>query len=328
MDREKKNREYFGKIIQQIKTKDNRCLWPLEPCSETSIRAHSIQNARVLDLLCDATHHVMMLQGRLDINIGPIIEFKPIGRNKATTFTGLCETHDNELFKPIDDNKFKPDNPEYLFLLAYRSVLREYHTKLKAAEDIQSIYLNGLNEGRFSQESEDPATMKATIALFEAYMFYLYKYEFDKIFLEQTYTQIRHKTNFVENIEPSIAVSSVYSYIDNIRFYNDRIDPKCLILNIFPQDKGLYIIFSFKEEHKSHLLPYITRILEAERHYKLYLISKLVLMYCENFVMSPVFYKTLSKDKIESIVNFFMKNMSTKKVDEDNSNFYLFMDES
>lgn len=278
----------------------------------------------MLDLLCDDSNHVIMPRGRLDINIGPIFEFKQVGRNKATTFTGLCDHHDGQMFEKIDKNIFKSGDKEYLFLLAYRSILREYHTKLKAGQDIYSIYIQGVDLGRFDPDSNDQSQIVAMVAVAEAYMFYRYKYKFDQIFFTHEYNQIEHKIDFIENTEPSIAVSSVYSNIDNIQLSMNREDPKCIILNIFPQDNGLYIIFSFKKEHSGLLLPQIQRILEAERHYKLYLVSKLVLMHCENFVMAPDFYNTLSEARIESMKNFFMKNMTPQKEDCENENLFLF----
>ncbi|KKM07878.1 hypothetical protein LCGC14_1729540, partial [marine sediment metagenome] len=123
MDWKKENRKYFGKIFNQINSKFHRCFWPKESCSETAIRAHSIQNSGVLDLLCE-DDHVIMPKGGVNINTGPFLKFEEVGRNKATTFTGLCDKHDSQLFEPIDKNRFDSKNKEHLFLLAYRSVLR------------------------------------------------------------------------------------------------------------------------------------------------------------------------------------------------------------
>jgi hypothetical protein len=324
MDWQKEDKKYFGSIFKQINTKFQRCFWPEGSCAETAIRAHSIQKSGVLDLLCDNNKHVIMPQIGLDINRGPVLTFEKVGRNKATTFTGLCDKHDTLLFEPIDKNDFTPDNHEYMFLLAYRSVLRELHVKMKSGVDIQSHYMRGVNLGRFNPDDRDQPMMMATMALAEAYMFYLYKFHYDQIYLKRDFKQIYHKIEFVENIEPSIAASSVYSYIDNMRLLRDRRNPKCIVLNIFPHDKGLYIVFSFRKDQKNDLLPHIIQISQAERHYKLYLVSKLVLIYCENFVISPKFFNTLSAQRIETIKEFFMKNMFLKKENCEDNNLYLF----
>ncbi|MGC2062844.1 MAG: hypothetical protein WA610_07680 [Thermodesulfovibrionales bacterium] len=261
---------------------------------------------------------------KLEIKTGPQLYFDKVGRNKATTFTGLCDTHDSELFDPIDNSPFKSTNIEHLFLLAYRSVLRELHTKMKGAVDIQTQYNRGVEMGKFNPAISDEASNMAITNIAESYTFYLHKFHYDQLYIQKNFAGIEHHIQFIEDIQPSVAVSSVYSYTDNMRYYNDRIEPKCISLNVFPQDSGIFLIFSFRKEHSSRLLPFISPILDAERHYKLYLLSKLILMHCENFVLSPFFYQTLSQERIKAICDFFMKNLYIKKEDTENGNLLLF----
>jgi hypothetical protein len=73
---------------------------PLAPsmdCDEEPIRAHSIRNARVLDLV-QTDGHVLMPRYRL-VNGEPTMESAKVGRNDASAFTGLCLKHDAALFK-------------------------------------------------------------------------------------------------------------------------------------------------------------------------------------------------------------------------------------
>ena len=124
-------------MYENVKKSISRCFWPLSTCNNPAIQAHSIQNARVLDLLAK-DQHVYMIKGRLELHSPQDslqdsllkIEFKKISRYKATTFTGLCSQHDNELFQPIDKNDFDKQSEEHCFLLAYRSVLRELYVKM------------------------------------------------------------------------------------------------------------------------------------------------------------------------------------------------------
>jgi hypothetical protein len=59
-----------------------------------------------------------------------ILEVKPkkIGINKATTFYGFCQHHDNKLFELIDNYPLKPDKQQ-MALYAYRCLCREYFFK-------------------------------------------------------------------------------------------------------------------------------------------------------------------------------------------------------
>jgi hypothetical protein len=165
----------------------------------------------VLDLLCE-NDHLIMPKIQLDIKTGPHMYFDKIGRNKATTFTVLCDVHDSQLFDLIDNSIFDPNNMEHLFLLAYRSVLRELHTKMKAAVDIQRQYMKGVDVGKFNPANTDEAMRLATIGIAKSYTFYLYKFHYDQIFIQKKFDSIEHHVQFIEDIQPSIAVSSVYSY--------------------------------------------------------------------------------------------------------------------
>jgi hypothetical protein len=109
-----------------------RCLPPSMDCDGEPIRAHSIQNARVLDLI-QTDGHVLMSQYKL-VKGEPVMKFEKVGRNEASTFTGLCAKHDTELFKAIDTEPLDVDNCEHLRQLAYRSVMREMHTELANGE--------------------------------------------------------------------------------------------------------------------------------------------------------------------------------------------------
>ena len=102
-------------------------------CDKEPIRAHSIQNARVLDLITQTDGHVFMPRYRL-VNGEPKMEFAKVGRNEASTFPGLCSKHDTELFKAIDTEPLEVDNCEHRRQLAYRSVNREMHAELENCE--------------------------------------------------------------------------------------------------------------------------------------------------------------------------------------------------
>ena len=57
------------------------------------------------------------------------------GVNKASTFSGFCPKHDNDLFAPLEKTLFCA-TPEQCFLLAYRAFAREYYVKRVAAANV------------------------------------------------------------------------------------------------------------------------------------------------------------------------------------------------
>jgi len=159
--------------MQQLAWKFSRCFWPKAECQKKAIRAHSIQNRKVLDALV-RKGHVVMPQIRIDFDSRPSIEFREVGRNQATTFTGLCAVHDNLLFGPIDNSEINLDNYEQLFLLSYRSVLKELHTSMKAAVDVQSTFSKGVELGKFDPNDPSLQMLLATEKLIAAHQMYIY----------------------------------------------------------------------------------------------------------------------------------------------------------
>lgn len=324
MDTSLIDKKRFGEMIRQINSTFGRCFWPSSTCTNRAIRAHSIQNAHVLDLLCE-NNHVIMPYAEIDIHTGPSVRFKRIGRNNATTFTGLCDDHDSLLFKTIDTMAFDPNNTEQLFLLAYRAVLRELHSKMKGAIDVQNVYSRGAEQGHFNPEVADQPMLMAIGAMSEAWSFYRYKCSYDSIYNSGDYTLIEHNIEYVDGLLPSIAVSSVYSHIDNMKYLPDRLDPKCTVLNVFPCHSGYFVLFSYIKAHKNIVAPYFERVTSAQQHYKLYLLSKLVLMHCENFVISPTFHKGIPETDHKTILSYFSTNTGVQKVEVEDPALYLFV---
>jgi len=130
-------------------------------CDGKPIDAHSIQNAKVLELI-QTDGHVLMPDFRL-VNGEPKLELVKIGRNDASTFTGLCSKHDTELFKAIDTEPLDVDNCEHLRQLAYRSVMREFHTHLLNSEQAWAIHEQFCKAG--GADPAEVATAASILAL-------------------------------------------------------------------------------------------------------------------------------------------------------------------
>lgn len=309
-------------IYTQLKKKYNKCLWPKSNCTEDCINAHSIQNGQILDQLA-SKDHVVMAVPKQNLNTGPEIAFKQVGRNQATTFTGLCQKHDSELFRPIDINEFDVSNQQQKFLIAYRSVLRELHTRIKAAIDLQTIYQKSVELGKCDPNNlKEPIMLDATEKIINAYEGYKYKQVYDNIYNSNSFTKIEHKCIRIERNCP-LAVSSLFNPINSI-FPAEEAEQKFIVLNVFPQNKYTIILLSYMGDHQEDLRPYANEIINASGEYQLYLLSKTILRYCENFVISPEHFKGFSQQKIDAIKNFYLATVTQIDLDHDDQNLMLF----
>jgi hypothetical protein len=112
-----------------------QCIYPVDPnetaaCSKPTINAHSIQKSGKLTEIVE-NDHVFALDLRPQFDDPPKLpNFRLKGHNRATTFPGLCSEHDTKLFAPIDNSPIDLEDEEHVFLLTYRTVLKEAHGAL------------------------------------------------------------------------------------------------------------------------------------------------------------------------------------------------------
>lgn len=104
----------------------NKCIYDTGSCGDV-IRSHTIQNGTILDILSHNGHVAMIRpkNGKIDLD-------ENVSRHSASIFTGLCNSHDTQIFKPIDllpGEAFDIGDVQKLTLLAYRGALKEYFEK-------------------------------------------------------------------------------------------------------------------------------------------------------------------------------------------------------
>lgn len=284
----KVRREVFGYGMKQLASNYELCLWPRDKCDDQPIRAHSVQNQRVLDLLCE-TGKVVMPKIEVSYDKPPNIVFRKIGRKNATTFTGLCSKHDHTIFKPIEADSIDINKAEHLFLLAYRAVLKETHAVRKSAVDLQLSYQKGTEKGLFPKDEPCPPGMLAVEQMMAAYLVDAEKVEMDEAYLSKSWGRVSHEVAAIAG-RPTIAVNSMFT----TGVYSEFTDaPAFVMLNVFPRNETTVVVFSYLKEHRRQAQQAFGNIWSASGHYKHYLLSKLILMKCENLVISPNFYESL-----------------------------------
>lgn len=315
----KVRREVFGYGMKQLASSYELCLWPGDKCENRPIRAHSVQNQRVLNLLCE-TGKVVMPKLEVGFDQPPNIVFRKVGRKNATTFTGLCGKHDHAIFKPIETKPIDINKAEHLFLLAYRAVLKETHAVRKSAVDLQLSYQKGTEKGLFPKDEPSPPGMLAVEQMMAAYLVEAEKVEMEKAYLTKTWDRVSHEVAEIAG-RPTIAVNSMFT----TGIYSEVTDaPAFVMLNVFPRNGTTVVVYSYLKEHRLQAQQAFGHIWSASGHYSHYLLSKLILMKCENLVISPSFYELLPEHQKEAIAEFFMRNSCGHTFDNDDPRLFLF----
>lgn len=300
----------FGAAMRTMKAAHSMCLSPGAICEEEAIRAHSVQNATTLELL-QRRGHVVAPKLNLSFAKGPYMAFEEVGRNLATTFHGLCAKHDAEIFRPIEQSALDLTNAEHRFLLSYRAVLKEAHATVKAARDTQAGYLAGVENGLFPREPCEPG-MLAVEHISLAYMTNEHKQRYDSAYLEKAWGAVEHYQRDL-GVGPSVAVNALLS---TGRYSSVTDSLAYATLNVFPFNGSTILLASFLAEHARDFSRSFKRFFNSgpilER------LSYLILKRCENFVLSPDHFDSLSEEQRAECLKHFERNMGSNEWEPDN----------
>lgn len=320
MDTDRHDPVELGHFFEVNNKEYNKCLEPGMKCQKKAIRAHSVQNSRVFDLIA-TDNHVITPQARF-FRTGPSIEFKSVGRNLASTFTGLCSQHDAALFGPLDNKPFDADDPEQLFLLAYRSVTRELHAVMHGALKLQGVFQSQVERGLLPKDQPTPSRIEATKQLIFAYRTHTYRAtSFDQSLMSSDFGAIEHDILTFANQRPNLAVSSLFSVPEG------RGGDKAtrVVLNVLPvaPDRTL-AVFSYTREDRKNARALLDRVLTGADDYQKYELSKLIIMRIENFFLSPRHFLTWSERKKNLIIQQFSKTIFADAKITDDPDLMLF----
>jgi hypothetical protein len=314
---ERKSYHARESFFRHAKATYSRCFAPGVDCSEDAIRAHSVQNAAHLGLL-EREGHVVAIGRRYEV-AGPRVVFDDVGRNTATTFAGLCSAHDTQLFREIETRPINVQSSEHLFLLAYRAVLRELHAACAAASMIQSSYIERLHAGVEPRNQPTPLAVYATQRMAASYETYLYKSKFDEAFLNGNFQALEHDVlNF--QVPPSIAAAALFGL--NGTPVGDDIARVCLtVLPVTPEET--VAVFSYLRRDATSARAEMNRVLNARGAHQAYELSRVLLNYCENFVIAPAAFDEWTQEKRGAILSLFTRTIFEVDFDVESEHLLL-----
>jgi len=258
---------------------------------------------------------------KLELGHPPKLAFREVGRNNATTFTGLCGKHDHELFKLIETVPIELNDLQHLFLLAYRAVLFEAHSSRKSAIDIQLSYLKAVEMGLYPKDDPSPPGLLAVEHMLMAYLVEEVKVRFEEAYLREDWNSIDHHVFCFES-EPAVAVSSMFT----TEIYSEFLDAAAYVtLNVFPLDQGTTaVVFSFIKQQRKEAEAAFGYIWNPEGHYQRYELSKLILRKCGNLAIAPDLFERFSERQKGTMAQYFIRNVGQQSFEMDDPSLYLF----
>jgi hypothetical protein len=279
------NPENFLQNYKELKyeSKIKQCLHPCkDECSEKIIGAHSIQNNKILKQISDDGCVYMPYPK----NDNPFAAMTKWGRKEATVFTGFCGYHDNELFKPIENNDFDISN-EHIFLHTYRCFALGYHRKQEVVKMQQAILKKRPSlMGNDDIDEMFSGNRLAVSDLEEP------KKVFDQAIVEKRYDvltsvvwEFGKSINFAASGYTALCKDLEGNLIQNIT--NIEVPMKHVFFTVFPDGDKSYCILSWLSKEDDIFNQYKEQLLQLTEDQQITYLNNLIPMEAENIVIKP-----------------------------------------
>lgn len=285
-------------FFKSVKAKDRQCLHPSGCSTNVKNRAHSISRNKVLSLL-ELDGHVITTKMNYEFSqkygLTILSPFRSVGWNEASTFTGMCQPHDAELFESLDTGQPNWYDPKYQFLTAYRGILKQVnqHRNANAIQTAMEIKLSSFDMYKASLNLEN--TQK-------------YKKYWDQILISNSpnWEEIEHTVFLIDNLYPSVAATQLVS-IDDIH----PLFPPNMVISVIPEKNRTICLFSYTREEAPFVKQYLDRHLpnSAENTSFTKLLSRLLLQHCDNIIISPNFWMSIHDNNKILIEDYFIHTL-------------------
>jgi hypothetical protein len=254
-------------------------------CSEKAINSHSQSLSKALKRIAE-NGHLVSAKPRFFIGRDKAVDarFQEIGVNHASTFKGFCSKHDHEYFKSVDIIDQQNITKETLAKLAFRTFAYEERTKEKMLCFYDYIIKNAASFHDVSYIEESADGIRNHLNVTRPY----YLSKFITMFKSENYRQI-HGTVFLLHKMIPLSCSTVIdpTMINSNDLSNwDLLKPLVQVFFcLVPQDRSTLAIFAYFKEAKVMFRKFIHEYRSLEN---------IIFNHCEEILMSPSFYKSLT----------------------------------
>lgn len=275
----------FLEIHKKLKNESRikQCLHPDKgSCSEKIVKAHSIQNNKMLKNI--ASNGVVYMPCPKAEN--PFAVMTKYGRKEATVFTGFCGHHDKTLFQPIEDNLFNK-SLEHLFLYTYRCFAVEYHKKQEVSRMGQNLFAKKPSLLHMPNEDNPFGGIHMSINDFDPV-----KERFDEALLNGNYDIL---TSVVWEFNQSVSFAgtgfeALSRDLEGNKLQdlsNLNVLAKHIFLMVFPEEDKTYCIISWLKENDELFSGYYQQLMELNEQQGKNYINNLLPMISENIAINP-----------------------------------------
>ncbi|QUH20553.1 SEC-C domain-containing protein [Alkaliphilus sp. B6464] len=303
-----------------------KCLHPKqEECDQKIIKAHAIQNNRILNKLgenglvitMDGTSN-MIFQGS-----------QKKGRKIATTFTGFCKHHDKLLFQEIEDSEFIASQKQ-IFLFTYRTMAWHYHKKQEQLNAQTIRYKRMYEQGYDMSSSED-------FRLFEKGLKLGIKDNenekliFDELLLDEIYDKVNYciwelpyEVEFAVSMMHELEHDILGQAINNLE---TDVNLRKLYLNIFPADSKSFCIWSWLKENDDAYIDFSKQFMKLNINDRENYFNNNLPRWTDSIIISPRLWNRWGDGIQEALITHANFDILYRVMEEETSDYkYSYMD--
>ena len=258
----------------------------IEGCPETAINSHSQSLSNALKKI-SKNGHVVSAKLRYFRSADDIKScFQRIGVSCASTFIGFRAEHDNRYFRSADNIDQQNTTKESLARLAFRTFAYEERTKEQTLFFCDYVISNADNQCDLSYLQSYAVGVANHLKVTRPY----YLDRFISMLESQDYDQVNGLVFILNRMIP-ISCSTVIdpTMIDSDDLMKDDLQKPLnqVFFNLIPQTNSSLVVFAYFKEQEVMLQEFIRKLTSLEN---------IVFNHCEEVLMSPDFYDSLSSE--------------------------------
>lgn len=284
-------------------------------CEGNIVKAHTIQRNGGLSRIA-RSGHVYGLNTNAEAvrkNHGlPPIEL--VGTVKASTFTGFCKFHDNQIFEPIEKHDFIPC-AEHAFLLSYRSLCRELFLKRvhnnsldffkNSKKDIYALHQDTIDKIIEWQKLGVTTSLKSLN---------YHKTLYDKILKDSNFSEVKYCILLLKESPEFLSSGAIYPDFD---FQGNQVQTlsiegrvtDIISCSIIATVSGGAVVFGWLNKPSDSADKLMKSLSSLPENRKVDAIARYTFGTCENTYLSPLWWEGLSSEKRDYILRKIQENI-------------------
>ncbi|MCY4172057.1 MAG: SEC-C domain-containing protein [Bacteroidetes bacterium] len=280
------------------------CLAPSEwhgECKGGIVKSHTVPRSRSLDKI-SRDGHVYSKVRNLDVESFTRMDmFKPVlqGVRQASTFTGFCAKHDNDIFKPLEVKDFT-GNPEQCFLVGYRAIARELYYKTCADQFVPFMKEMDKGLGKLDQIQMSNRIDEYMNRVQVGHRDILrYKKLYDSILNSQNFSTVRGYCIEFTNPPPVMCSGSIFPEYDfnGVKLHDledfSKIPDQISFSSFFGGKYGV-IVFSWLADHERTGQKFIDSLKSIPNEFLFPVLLCFFFECCENIQINPDWWDGLT----------------------------------